>query len=81
MLDGPIMAIAREAVGAADLSPLTWTDAGIVACARVGAQWLVKLRLANALGAIVLQIRWTEEPGGWQVAEVEVLARERSSSA
>jgi hypothetical protein len=64
-----------------DVSPLTWTDAGVVACARVGAQWLVKLRLAHALGAVVLQTRWTEEPGGWQVAEVEVLARERSSPA
>jgi hypothetical protein len=64
-----------------DRALLAGTDAGVVACARVGAQWLVKLRFANAHGAVVLQTRWTEEPSGWQVAEVEVLARERSSSA
>jgi hypothetical protein len=62
-----------------DRSLLAATDVGVVGCARLGRQWLVKLRVASAHGAVVLQTRWIEEPGGWQVAEVEILARERSS--
>lgn len=80
-LDRYAAALRTGEVAVPDLSSLTWADAGVVACARVGAQWLVKLRLSHAQGAVVLQTRWIEASGGWQVAEVEIVAHERSSHA
>lgn len=52
------------------------SDAGVVACARVGEQWQVKLRATGPWGVRVLQARWVPAGAGWRVAEVEVVRRE-----
>src|SRR6185436_16459689 len=53
-----------------------WTRAETVACARVGRQWLVKVRLAGEAGRLVLQTRWTEDGGQWRLTEAEVARHE-----
>ena len=72
---------AREAIRTAlQQGPrLAWTEVRTVACARIGRQWLVKLRLAGGAGTVVLQTRWTEESDGWRVAELEVVRRDGGS--
>ena len=72
---------AADVIGAAAGSRRGWVEARTVACARVGRQWLVKLRLEGPEGAVVLQTRWTEEPEGWRVAELELVRRDGASLA
>jgi hypothetical protein len=43
----------------------------IVACARVGAQRLVKLRLDGARDGVTLLLRWVPTDAGWRVAALE----------
>jgi len=43
----------------------------LVACARVGEQRLVKLRLEGAREAVTLLLRWVPLGAGWQVAALE----------
>ena len=44
----------------------------VVACARLGAHWLVKLRLAAPDGAVALALRWGLGTEGWRVRAVDV---------
>ncbi|MGH7350016.1 MAG: hypothetical protein ACREI6_08350, partial [Candidatus Rokuibacteriota bacterium] len=43
----------------------------IVACARVGEQRLVKLRLEGALDHVTLLLRWVSEGSDWRVVVLE----------
>jgi hypothetical protein len=46
----------------------------IVACARVGAQRLVKLRLDGARDGVTLLLRWVPTDAGWRVAALEAVS-------
>ncbi len=46
----------------------------IVACARVGEQRLVKLRLDGAHGGVTLLLRWVPTGSDWRVAALEAAA-------
>jgi hypothetical protein len=78
-----IAADAAEALGAAqdDLGRIAWTNVAVVACARLARHWIVKLRLAAAAGALVLQTRWVETADGWRLAEMEIARRDGLPSA
>jgi hypothetical protein len=52
----------------------------VVACARLGEQRLIKLRLDGA-GAVVLLLRWTPTGDGWRVAALEPVAASAPSPA
>lgn len=51
----------------------------IVGFAKVGGHRLVKVRLQGPAGAVVLQLRWGDRDGRWQVLEVEVVRTETAS--
>jgi hypothetical protein len=73
LVDAPARDEARPVY--AELVGLGATEAVVVGCARVGAQWLVKQRLTAPRGVGVVQARWTERAEGWRVAEVEIVRR------
>jgi hypothetical protein len=52
----------------------------VVACARLGEQRLIKLRLDGA-GAVVLLLRWTPTGDGWRVAALEPVSASAPSPA
>ncbi len=77
--------LARQAAGEArdavvslyrELCRLDVRDVTLVACARVGGQWLIKHRLTGVDGAGVVQARWVLAGREWQVAEAELVRRE-----
>jgi hypothetical protein len=53
----------------------------IVACARLGAQRLVKLRLDRPGTSVALATRWAPRPDGWRVEAVEVARVEAARPA
>src|SRR5579863_6065563 len=64
---------AASAVHARAASMRPCGHAEVIARARLGFQYIVKLRLAGAAGAMMtLQIRWHREHGGaWRLIEIE----------
>jgi hypothetical protein len=48
----------------------------VVACARIGAYWMVKQRVATRAGWLVVQSRWVRVDQGWRIAECELVRRE-----
>jgi hypothetical protein len=54
-------------------------DHEVVALARIGAQWVVKLRFLGQPGAL-LQLRWAFQDGRWLVLEAELVRAEPRSS-
>ncbi|HTT74641.1 MAG TPA: hypothetical protein VMF50_01510 [Candidatus Binataceae bacterium] len=48
-----------------------WNDYDLIARARLGRQYIVKVRFHGSSGALTLQCRWRESAGsGWQIAEI-----------
>jgi hypothetical protein len=84
MLAGDASALERFWMpGAESISPETPggfedppTAVRVVACARIGAYWVVKQRLASGAGWLVLQSRWVRAGEEWRMAEMEVARRE-----
>jgi hypothetical protein len=60
----------REAFArAAEKEP--WEDYQLIARARLGFQYIAKVRFHGSSGDLVLQCRWREAAGGaWQIAEI-----------
>jgi hypothetical protein len=52
----------------------------VVACARLGEQRLIKLRLDGA-GAVVLLLRWAPTGDGWRVVALEPVSASAPSPA
>lgn len=73
LVDG--RAAAASAVHARAASRRPFDRYEVIARARLGFQYIVKLRLAGAAGAtMTLQTRWHREDGGaWQLIEIEDL--------
>lgn len=51
----------------------------VVGFAAIGGQRLVKVRLDGPAGVAVIQLRWGNQDGRWQVLEAEVVRTERKS--
>jgi len=63
------------------LEGTTLSASRIVACARIGAQRMVKLRLEGPEGSVTLAARWISTPGGWRMAAAEVARIDVARSA
>lgn len=68
----------RAAISSAtDKRPLQSFE--ILACAKIGRQYIAKVRWTGAQGNFVSQNRWSEEGDrGWKIVEVEDLTAKRS---
>jgi hypothetical protein len=47
-----------------------WSSFELIARARLGFQYIAKVRLHGANGDLTLQCRWREEQGAWRIAEI-----------
>jgi hypothetical protein len=56
------------------VSRARFTASRIVACARIGAQLVVKLRLDGPGPSVVLFTRWALGDDGWRIEAIEPLA-------
>jgi len=50
----------------------------LLACAKIGMQFMAKTRFSGASGALTLLIRWKQTDGKWMIAEVEDISAKRS---
>jgi hypothetical protein len=70
--------LARGLAGSAEvqaaISRARFAESRIVACARIGAQRVVKLRLDGSGTAVVLFTRWAPGADGWRVEAIEPIA-------
>jgi len=55
------------------LSKDCYATSRLVACARVGAKRVIKLRLEGAKTSLLLATRWASGSGGWRAEAIEVL--------
>ena len=54
------------------------SDFELLACAKIGKQFIAKTRFAVKSGPVTLLIRWKEIDGQWMIAEVENITGKRS---
>jgi hypothetical protein len=69
---------ARRAVLAVFSTLGGWPTGAVVACAKVGAYRLVKLRLAGPRGAVIVQTQWRRSEDGWRIVEADIVGSEPS---
>jgi hypothetical protein len=50
----------------------------LLACAKIGMQFMAKTRFSATSGALTLLIRWKQMDGKWMIAEVEDISAKRS---
>jgi hypothetical protein len=50
----------------------------LLACAKIGMQFIAKTRFSGAGGALTLLIRWKQMDGNWMIAEAEDISAKRS---
>jgi hypothetical protein len=50
----------------------------LLACAKIGMQFIAKTRFSGASGALTLLIRWKQMDGNWMIAEAEDISAKRS---
>lgn len=50
----------------------------LLACAKIGMQFMAKIRFSGTSGALTLLIRWKHADGKWMIAEVEDISAKRS---
>ena len=50
----------------------------LLACAKIGMQFMAKTRFSGMSGALTLLIRWKQADGKWMIAEVEDISTKRS---
>ena len=50
----------------------------LLACAKIGMQFIAKTRFSTASGLLTLLIRWTQTDGRWMIAEVEDISGKHS---
>jgi len=50
----------------------------LLACAKIGMQFMAKTRFSGASGALTLLIRWKQTDGKWMIAEAEDISDKRS---
>jgi hypothetical protein len=50
----------------------------LLACAKIGMQFMAKTRFSGARGPLTLLIRWKQTDGKWMIAEAEDISDKRS---
>jgi len=50
----------------------------LLACAKIGVQFMAKTRFSSASGTLTLLIRWKQTNGKWMIAEAEDISDKRS---
>ena len=50
----------------------------LLACAKIGMQFMAKTRFSGASGALTLLIRWKQTDGRWMIADAEDISAKRS---
>ena len=50
----------------------------LLACAKIGMQFMAKTRFSRASGTLTLLIRWKQTDGKWMIAEAEDISDKRS---
>jgi hypothetical protein len=50
----------------------------LIACAKIGTQFMAKTRFSSGSGALTLLIRWKLTDGKWVIAEAEDISTKRS---
>ena len=50
----------------------------LLACAKIGMQFMAKTRFSGAGGTLTLLIRWKQTNGKWMIAEAEDISDKRS---
>jgi len=50
----------------------------LLACAKIGMQFMAKMRFSSASGALTLLIRWKQADGKWMIAAAEDISAKRS---
>ena len=50
----------------------------LLACAKIGVQFMAKTRFSSASGTLTLLIRWKQTNGKWMIAEAEDISEKRS---
>ena len=50
----------------------------LLACARIGMQFIAKTRFSTASGLLTLLIRWKQTDGRWMIADAEDISAKRS---
>ena len=50
----------------------------LLACAKIGMQFMAKIRFSGASGTLTLLIRWKQTDGKWMIAEAEDISDKRS---
>lgn len=50
----------------------------LLACAKIGMQFMAKTRFSGPSGALTLLIRWKQTDGKWMIAEAEDISDKRS---
>ena len=50
----------------------------LLACAKIGMQFIAKTRFSSASGALTLLIRWKQTDGRWMIADAEDISAKRS---
>lgn len=50
----------------------------LLACAKIGMQFMAKARFSSAGGALTLLIRWKQVDGKWMIAAAEDISAKRS---
>jgi hypothetical protein len=76
VLQGAASAVLPVCIDVSRSAPL---ETAVVACARIGAYWVVKQRVRTGRERLVLQTRWVPVGEQWRIAEAEVARREPGS--
>jgi len=70
---------AQRTILAADASKAPYEKCEVLARAKIGSQFMSKIRLVGCGGSLVLLNRWKRsDDGKWQIAEVDDLSSRRS---
>ena len=76
MMTGDAMENHRAAIKASGAQP--FEDSEILARARIGFEYITKIRWRRAGIQMLLQNRWAERDGKWTILDVDDLTRKRS---
>ena len=69
---------AWQAASASAASQRPFKNFGLLACAKIGMQFMAKTRFFGERGASTLLIRWKKIDGAWMIAEAEDITGKRS---
>ena len=69
---------AWKAASASAAAQRPFKDFELLACAKIGMQFMAKTRFSGERGSAILLIRWKKVDGVWMIAEAEDITGKRS---